>query len=114
MSPSSVATPARRHKSRSDAAASQVADAVDTVQDELLAAATAWRDEHTADCKTLDEIVEASADGFARAPWHLIGDEGESRLAESAVTVRCLQRADGSVPLADDEPDLVAYCARSY
>src|SRR5262245_1735289 len=47
-----------------DAAASQVAGAVDTVQDELLAAATTWRDEHTADCKTLDEIVEASADGF--------------------------------------------------
>ncbi len=84
------------------------------MQAELLANATAKRDERTADCKTLDEIVEASAVGFARAPWDVIGDEGEARLAESAVTVRCLQRADGSVPLSDDEPDLVAYCARSY
>jgi prolyl-tRNA synthetase len=97
-----------------DAAASQITGAVDTVQAELLAAATSWRDEHTADCKTLGEIVEASATGFARSPWGVIGEEGESRLAESAVTVRCLQRADGSVPLSDDEPDLVAYCARSY
>ena len=54
------------------------------------------------------------ADGFARMPWAVIGDEGEARLADAAVTVRCLQRADGSVPLSDDEPDLVAYCARSY
>jgi prolyl-tRNA synthetase len=96
------------------AAASQVAGAVETLQAELLATATAKRDQRTADCKTLDEIVEACAAGFARSAWDVIGDEGEARLAESAVTVRCLQRADGSVPLSDDEPDLVAYCARSY
>jgi prolyl-tRNA synthetase len=40
--------------------------------------------------------------------------EGEARLARDAVTVRCLQRADGTVPAADDEPDLVAYVGRSY
>ncbi len=96
------------------AAAIQVLDAIDLLQAELLAAATARRNQSTADCTTLDEIVEASASGFARAPWDVIGEEGEERLAESGVTVRCLQRADGSVPLADDEPDLVAYCARSY
>ena len=28
--------------------------------------------------------------------------------------MRCLQRPDGSVPASDDEPDLVAYCARAY
>jgi prolyl-tRNA synthetase len=96
-------------------AARQVVDAIDTLQAELLAAATEARNARTVECKTLDEIVEASASGFARAPWEVIGgDEGESRLAESAVTVRCLQRADGTVPLSDDEPDLVAYCARSY
>jgi prolyl-tRNA synthetase len=95
-------------------AAKLVAGSVDTLQAEILASATSRRDDRTADCSTLDEIVEAAATGFARAPWDAIGEEGESRLAESAVTVRCLQRADGSVPLSEDEPDLVAYCARAY
>jgi prolyl-tRNA synthetase len=96
------------------AAAHQVASAIDTLQAELLARATARRDERTADCDTIDDIVKAASTGFARAPWSAIGEDGESRLAESAVTVRCLQRADGSVPFSEDEPDLIAYCARSY
>src|SRR4051794_21733051 len=95
-------------------AVAQVTAQVDVVQTELLGAATARRDENTADCSTLDDIVEAAQNGFARAPWDLIGVDGEKRLAESTVTVRCLQRADGSVPEADDEPDLVAFCARAY
>src|SRR3954452_23125641 len=95
-------------------AVAQVTAQVDVVQTELLAAATARRDANTADCSTLDDIVEAAQNGFARAPWDLIGVDGEKRLAESTVTVRCLQRADGSVPEADDEPDLVAFCARAY
>ena len=36
------------------------------------------------------------------------------RTGPSAITVRCLTRADGSVPDSDTEPDLVAYVARSY
>jgi prolyl-tRNA synthetase len=99
---------------RVDKAPAAVADAIDVVQAELLAAATTRRDEHTTDCSSLDEIVEAAQTGFARAPWALIGLEGEARLAESTITVRCLQRADGSVPSSDDEPDLVAFCARAY
>ena len=43
-----------------------------------------------------------------------VGEEGEAQLAESAVSVRCLQREDGSVPEHDTEPGLVAYCGRSY
>jgi prolyl-tRNA synthetase len=97
-----------------DAACNQIVDAIETLQSELLASATARRNERTTDCSTLDDIVEAAATGFARAPWRIIGDEGEAKLAESAVTVRCLQRDDGTVPLSDDEPDLIAYCARSY
>jgi len=46
--------------------------------------------------------------------WSVVGAEGEATLAESSVTVRCLQRADGSVPLSEDEDGLVAYCARAY
>jgi prolyl-tRNA synthetase len=43
-----------------------------------------------------------------------VGPDGEAKLADAGVTVRCLTRADGSVPDADDEPGLVAYVARSY
>ena len=39
---------------------------------------------------------------------------GEARLAEKSVSVRCLQRGDGSVPVSRDEPDLVAVVGRSY
>jgi prolyl-tRNA synthetase len=97
-----------------DTAVKLVAEQIEVVQAELLASATAFRDERTRDCSTLDEVVEASQDGFARVPWASVGVEGEAKLAESAVTVRCLQRQDGSVPAADDEPDLVAFCARAY
>jgi prolyl-tRNA synthetase len=108
-----------RHLSKKEAisvatAVKLVVEQVDVVQAELLASATTRRDERTAECSTLDEVLEASQEGFARAPWSVIGLEGEAKLAESAVTVRCLQRADGSVPAADDEPDLVAFCARAY
>jgi prolyl-tRNA synthetase len=95
-------------------AVKRVVEQVDLVQAELLASATTRRDERTVECSSIDEVVEASQTGFARVPWSVIGDEGEKTLAESAVTVRCLQRADGSVPASDDEPDLVAYCARAY
>ena len=91
-----------------------VTEQVDVVQAEILASATTRRDERTVDCSSIDEVVEASEDGFARVQWSVVGIEGEAKLAESAVTVRCLQRPDGSVPLADDEPDLVAFCARAY
>jgi prolyl-tRNA synthetase len=99
---------------RVDKAPAAVVDATDVVQAEMLAAATTRRDERTVDCASLDEVVDATQNGFARVAWSEVGIEGEAKLAESAVTVRCLQRADGSVPLADDEPDLVAFCARAY
>jgi prolyl-tRNA synthetase len=47
-------------------------------------------------------------------PWSALGPEGEARLAADGVTVRCLRRGDGTVPDADDEPDLVAVVARAY
>ena len=50
------------------------------------------------------EALEAAATGWARLPWADLGAEGEARLAEQAVTVRCLVRPDGSLPDADDEP----------
>ena len=39
---------------------------------------------------------------------------GEAELAQAGVTVRCLVRADGSLPDTDDEPELVALVGRAY
>nr|WP_294570759.1 proline--tRNA ligase [uncultured Arthrobacter sp.] len=80
----------------------------------MLDGARAARDARTADVDTTAEAVEACAQGWARVPWSAVGEAGEDALARSAITVRCLTRADGSVPDSDTEPDLVAYVARSY
>ncbi len=95
-------------------AAKAVTDAVDEQQGELLAEATTRRDDHLTDVATLDEAAEAAATGWARLAWAQVGVQGEARLAEQSVTVRCLLRPDGTVPEAEDESDLVAIVARSY
>ena len=84
------------------------------VQDELLATATKRRDDRTADVTTIDEAIEAGQVGFARIPWDVIKDGGEARLAQDAISVRCLQTEDGGLPTSEDAPDLIAYVARSY
>jgi prolyl-tRNA synthetase len=83
-------------------------------QDALLAEAISRRESRTADVATLVEARAAAATGFARIPWDTVGPQGELELAGGGVTVRCLQRADGSLPEHDGEPGLVAYVARSY
>ncbi|KAB1985187.1 proline--tRNA ligase [Streptomyces triticiradicis] len=73
------------------------------------------RESRTSDVSTVDAAVEAAvAGGWARIPWADLGEEGEARLAEHAVTVRCLVAEDGSVPDADDAPGNVAVVARAY
>jgi prolyl-tRNA synthetase len=84
------------------------------VQAGMLATATRRRDDRVADVATLAEAGEAARTGFARLPWAAVGVEGEARLAQDAVTVRCLQRPDGTLPEDPAEPDLVAVVARAY
>jgi len=76
--------------------------------------ALALREERTADVRTVGEAGEAAATGWARIDWDTLGPEGEARLAEQAVSVRCLLRADGGVPDSELEPGLVAVASRSY
>jgi prolyl-tRNA synthetase len=95
--------------------ATRVPALLDVIQRDLLVAATVRRDAAIVDAATLAEAAGAAATGWARIGWDAMGREaGEEELARSAITVRCLQRPDGTVPDADDEPDLVAYVARSY
>src|SRR5690606_12988732 len=61
-------------------AAATVAALMDEIQAGLLAEATAFRDERTADAATVAETVEACATGFARVPWEVVRD-AEKELA---------------------------------
>jgi prolyl-tRNA synthetase len=68
----------------------------------------------THDVANIAEAKEAAETGFARLDWSKVGDTGEAELKEQAITVRCLQRRDGSMPLNDTEDDLVCIVSKSY
>jgi prolyl-tRNA synthetase len=70
--------------------------------------------DRTTSVETVDEAVQAAERGFAVLPWEAVGADGETRLAASGVSVRCLQRPDGSLAHSDDEPGLIAVVARAY
>jgi prolyl-tRNA synthetase len=94
---------------------SAVSGILTQVAPDLLAEATKSRLERTVDVATLDEAFEAASTGFARIGVAALGVDGEDRLATKALSVRCLQRPDGSLAEADDpEGDLVAVVGRSY
>jgi prolyl-tRNA synthetase len=92
----------------------RVSALLDEVQQALHDDALARREARTVDATSLDEAVVGAATGFVRIPWSAVGTDGEAKLAEQAVTVRILQRPDGSLPRGEEEPDLVAWCARAY
>ncbi len=94
------------------AAASTVTGVLAAAGDELRAEALAFRQARTVDVSTVAEAAEAASTGFARIPWSILGEEGETTLAADAVSVRCLQPTgdDG----LDDEASLSAVVARSY
>ncbi len=94
--------------------AGRVPDLLVQIQADILARATAHREERTVNATTLEEAIEGAKVGFARVPWDLVKDGGEARLAQEAVTVRCLQTEDGGLPTSEDDADLIAYVARSY
>ncbi|HEX6685881.1 MAG TPA: proline--tRNA ligase [Candidatus Limnocylindrales bacterium] len=91
-----------------------VTAALEADQKALYDEALARREAGTVDVSTLDEAIEAAGSGWARVKWSAVGTEGEAKANESAVSVRCLYRADGSAPASQDEPDLTAILARSY
>jgi prolyl-tRNA synthetase len=92
-----------------------VAKLMDQIQDDMLAAATQFRDTNTAAATTVNEVLDAAATGFAKVPWRVVaGQDAKAALDDKAVTVRCIQRADGTMPDNENEPGLVAICARSY
>ena len=84
--------------------------ALELAEQDLVTEATLRREQATVETATLDEALEAARSGVARVPWDLVRDQPLG----GGVTVRCLQRPDGGIPLAADEPDMVAFLARAY
>jgi prolyl-tRNA synthetase len=93
---------------------SAVLAALDADQQALYDQALAHRESRTVEVSTLADALDAAATGWARVPWSAVGAQGEAEANAEGVTVRCLVRADGSVPDSEDEPDLVAILGRSY
>ncbi|MBF8299309.1 MAG: proline--tRNA ligase [Dehalococcoidia bacterium] len=87
---------------------------LEEIQTSMLAEATQARQARMAEVRTLDEAKEAAQAGFSRLPLRAVGPEGEAELAKAAISIRCLQRQDGTVPMSEDEPDLVAVLAKAY
>src|SRR3954470_3656833 len=115
---SGTATMVRRDKDEKgstplDGLPVRIPDVLDDVQKALQEQAKQRQGDRTVDAATVEEAIEAARTGFARIAWESSG-ELEDRLNQESISVRCLQRRDGSVPLATDEDDLVAVVARAY
>jgi prolyl-tRNA synthetase len=97
------------------AAGAAVTGVLARVGPELAAEAAASRTARTVDAGSLEEAIEAGATGFARIHLDALGVDGEDRLGQQALSIRCLQRPDGSLAEPGDaEGDLVAVVGRSY
>ncbi len=108
---------------RLDDAVAEVARVLTASQEALLNEARQLRESRTVTAGTLEEANEAAGAGFAVVPGGLLsgpsggpGDgDGEARLNAAGVSVRALQRPDGSLPDArEGTADLVAVVARAY
>ncbi|MSQ24737.1 MAG: proline--tRNA ligase [Dehalococcoidia bacterium] len=97
-----------------DGAAQAVPALLKEIQEAMLAQSSAWLASHIADAATLEEAKEAAQTGFARLPYAALGENGEAELGLQALSVRCLQREDGSVPASESEPGIVAIIGRAY
>ena len=87
---------------------------LETIQNDLLTTAAAQLASRTVQTESVEEAREAAQTGFARIPWRILGVEGEKSLATDAITVRCLQTADGQIPPDTSADDVMAVVGRSY
>ena len=83
-------------------------------QRELLRQATTLRDRRTHRAKTLEDAEEIARNGFARILWRACGRNGEDRLAQAGISVRCLLRADDRAVDDTDDDAVEALLARAY
>lgn len=72
------------------------------------------RDGRTRPVAGVDEAAEAAREGFSRMAWARLGVDGETRLAERGVTVRCLLGPNGAFTFDPDAEGVDAVLARAY
>jgi prolyl-tRNA synthetase len=88
---------------------------LERMHDEIYANASARLSANTHEVSTVADAIEVAQGGFAKIAWSILKvDGGEKTLRDQAITVRCLQRADGSLPADESEADLIAFVAKSY
>jgi len=101
-----------------DGAVEEVARVLVEAQSALLEEALRLRTGRTVEVTSLDEAMAATESGFALLPGRLLSEgdgKGEQKLNAAGVSVRALQRADGSLPApGQDVAELVAVAARAY
>ncbi|MET7641701.1 proline--tRNA ligase [Streptomyces sp. NPDC005438] len=84
-------------------------------QETLLRQSRERRQSRTVEVTRLDEAVEVTQQGrWARMVWADLGPEGEEKLAQHGVTVRCLVTEDDDVPESEGQPGVRAVIARAY
>jgi prolyl-tRNA synthetase len=99
---------------RLDDAVSEVDKVMELAQTGLLSEARQRLETGTVNVSTLAEAEQAAQSGFAILPGSLL-DGGEDKLNAGGISVRVLQRPDGTLPLVgEDVADLVAVAARAY
>ena len=99
---------------RLEEAPARITTLLEVIQESILESSRSALASRTVDVSSIAEAAEAANEGFARLDWDLVKGEGEATLRTQAITVRCLQRADGSMPDNEDEVGLVAIVAKSY
>jgi prolyl-tRNA synthetase len=87
---------------------------LDEIQAAMLGEATDFREAATPSVASVEEALEVGKEGVGRIEWARLGSEGERRLLDEGISVRCIQRPDGTVPATEDESDLQAIVARAY
>lgn len=98
-----------------DRVVASVSEVLDDIHTSLLAEADRRRRACTRDVDSIEDAIEAAATGFGVVPAPTVDGEGERRLQGAGVSVRCLQRRDGSLPEQGDPlAELVAVVARAY
>ena len=99
-----------------DSVVASVTELLESSQTALFAEALRRREENTVKASTMEEAEEAAQSGFVVIPGAVLAaDDGEGRLNAGGITVRLLQRPDGSLPDPDDElNELDAVVGRAY
>ncbi len=99
-----------------DGVVASVTDVLESSQAALFAEALRRREENTVRASTIEDAEEAAQSGFAVMPGAVLAaEDGEGRLNAGGITVRLLQRQDGSLPDPDDDlTELDAVVGRAY